>query len=415
LYLACKSHANLQLMASVKIILDKRSKKKDGTNPLKLRIVHNRQTYHLSLGYSVLQKEWDEKGQKVKSSSKTISNTTRFNALINNEKQKTLNLFTKLDAEGQLDRMSFEDIKKQLSQKHSEVTVLSYGEAVIAQLKEAQKYGNARIYDSMLKSIKKFMKGKDINMKQLSYAWLKKYEAWYLSKGHSINGLSVNLRTLRALCNRAIKEKRISKDYYPFADYSIKTEATRKRAISRNDILKIKDFEPRTKRQKRAKDYFFISFYLMGASFVDIAHLKLSNIIDDRIEYKRKKTGRLHSIPISKPLRELLDSFIQGKERDDYILNIIKSNDPEKQVKDVLNELRNYNVSLKEIGKSCKISATLTSYVSRHSYATIAKRKGVPTAVISEALGHTSEEVTQIYLDSFDSDTLDKYHSIIIE
>lgn len=405
----------LRFMISVKIILDKRSKKKDGTHPLKLRIVHNRQTYHISLGYSVKLKEWDGGGQKVKASSKTISNTTHFNALINNEKQKALNIFTKLDGEGQLDRMAFEDIKKQLSKKHSELTILSYGEDTIAQLKEAQKHGNARVYDTMVRSVRNFLKGKDKPMKQLSYSWLKKYEAWYLSKGNSVNGLSVNLRTLRALCNRAIKEKKISKDYYPFDEYSIKTETTRKRAISRNDILKLKDFEPQTERQKRAKNYFFISFYLMGASFADIAYLKLSNILNGRIEYKRRKTGRLHSIPVSKPLKELLDIYSQGKEKGDYILNVIKSDDPERQIRNIRDELRRYNRSLKEIGELCEISAKLTSYVSRHSYATIAKYKGVPTAVISEALGHTSEEVTQIYLDSFDNDVLDKYHSMIIE
>ncbi len=153
----------------------------------------------------------------------------------------------------------------------------------------------------------------------------------------------------------------------------------------------------------------------MGASFADITYLKLSNIANGRIEYKRRKTGRLHSIPISEPLKALLDIYSQGKEKDDFILNIIKSDDPEKQIRNIRDELRCYNRNLKKIGELSEIRATLTSYVSRHSYVTIAKRKGVPIAVISKALDHTSEEVTQIYLDSFDNDTLDKYHSMIIE
>jgi integrase/recombinase XerD len=229
-----------------------------------------------------------------------------------------------------------------------------------------------------------------------------------------VNGLSVNLRTLRALFNRAIKEKRISKEYYPFNDYQIKTQKTRKRAITEEDIQKIKVFEPKTKRHSRAKDYFFISFYMMGASFVDLAHLKPSNIIDDRIEYKRQKTGQLHSIPLSKPLKKLLDIYTPNKKKNDFILDVIKSNDPEKQAINVRDELRRYNRSLKEIGKLCEIEAPMTSYVSRHTYATIAKYKGVPTAVISEALGHKSEEVTKIYLSSFDKEVLDKYHQMVI-
>ena len=103
------------------------------------------------------------------------------------------------------------------------------------------------------------------------------------------------------------------------------------------------------------------------------------------------------------------------KDQEAFILDIIRTTEPEKQIIQVRDELRRYNRSLKEIGLLCGIEAPLTSYVARHSYATIAKHKGVPTAVISEALGHSSEEVTQIYLDSFDTAVIDKYHQIIIE
>jgi integrase/recombinase XerD len=93
---------------------------------------------------------------------------------------------------------------------------LPFGAEIIAELQEAKKFGNARVYDTMLRSVRDFAKGRDFPLKQLTYAWLKKYEAWYLSKGNSANGLSVSLRTLRALYNRAIKQKLISNEYYPF-------------------------------------------------------------------------------------------------------------------------------------------------------------------------------------------------------
>lgn len=197
--------------------------------------------------------------------------------------------------------------------------------------------------------------------------------------------MSANLRTLRALYNRAIKQKLIEKDFYPFNDYSIKYEKTRKRAITGADLERVKAFVPETARQARAKEYFMLSFYLMGASFVDIAFLKVKNIIGGRIEYKRQKTGQLHSIPISAPLQELLDKYLPEKGKDDFIFNVIKSSDQEKQWGNVRHELGRVNKSLKEIGMACGIEAPLTSYVARHSYATIAKYKGVPTAIISES------------------------------
>jgi integrase len=144
-------------------------------------------------------------------------------------------------------------------------------------------------------------------------------------------------------------------------------------------------------------------------------HVKVKNIIGGRIEYKRQKTGRLHSVPVSSPLQVLLDKYLPGKGKEDFILNVVKSSDPQKQGVNVRDELRRVNRSLKAIGIACGIESPLTSYVARHSYATIAKYKGVPTAVISEALGHASEEVTQVYLDSFDKEVMDKYHAMIIE
>ncbi|MEM8528236.1 MAG: site-specific integrase [Bacteroidota bacterium] len=402
-------------MITVKVALDTRSVKADGKSPLKLRLLYNRKSNQISLGYSILPKDWDSKKERIKASCKTVDNLNRINAIILKKKQKAFDILTQLEAEGKLDNLSFKEIKGFLTNKHTDLMVFEFGDEIIAQLREAQKFGNARVYDTMLRSIKEYAKNKDFPIKKVDYKWLKKYEAWYLSRGNTLNGLAVNLRTLRALYNRAIKLKRVSQDSYPFSDYKIKSESTRKRAISREDVQKLKAFEPQTARQTRAKDYFFMSFYLMGASFADLAFLRVKDIIQGRIEYKRRKTGKLHSIPLSPPLQKLLDRYTKGKSKKNFILNVIKSTDPKQQIVNVRDELRRYNKVLKEIARLCEIEANLTSYVARHSYATIAKYKGVPTAIISEALGHSSEEVTQVYLDSFEKEVLDKYHQMIIE
>lgn len=65
------------------------------------------------------------------------------------------------------------------------------------------------------------------------------------------------------------------------------------------------------------------------------------------------------------------------------------------------------NKRLKEIGEDLGLPLTLTTYVARHSQATVLKRAGVSTAVIREIMGHSSERVTQIYLDSFDNEQID--------
>lgn len=295
-------------------------------------MVYNRKPFEIALGYSVPTKDWDEKGQKVKVNSKAVENVTRLNSLMNKEKQKVMDVLVRLQDEGLLDTLTLDDLRNIVNQKSVETMLVAYGQDIIDELRLAKKFGNARVYDTMLRSVKAFLRGKDIPLRQVTYSWLKKYEAWYLSRGNSLNGLSVSLRTFRALFNRAIKEKAVSKDYYPFTDYKIKTDATRKRAITVADLEKIRHFEPRTQRQAWAKDYFMLSFYLMGASFVDIAFLQVKNITGGRIEYKRRKTGRLHSIPLSAPLQTIFDKYLPGKGKEDFILHVIKSKEPAQQI-----------------------------------------------------------------------------------
>ena len=59
-------------------------------------------------------------------------------------------------------------------------------------------------------------------------------------------------------------------------------------------------------------------------------------------------------------------------------------------------------------GEELNIPIKLTTYVARHSYATVLKRAGVATSIICESLGHSSEKVTQIYLDNFENNQIDK-------
>ncbi|HZV71369.1 MAG TPA: site-specific integrase [Saprospiraceae bacterium] len=402
-------------MISVKIVLDERTKKKDGRSPLKLRIVHNRKTYHITLDKNLLACDWDDNNQRVKSNCKDIQNTTRFNAILNGRKQEVYDLLVKLQDEGHLNDMPFSKIRSFLTRSSDELLLLEFGEEIIKEFVQSRRIGNARVYRTLLSSLSTFLKKKDVSILHVNYSFVKKYEAWYLGKGNSLNGLSVHLRTLRAVINRAIKEKRLPQDHNPFSEYRIKNEKTKKRAIKTDALQAIRDFEPLTERQKRAKQFFMFSFLTIGASFVDIVMLRLSDIVDGRIHYKRRKTGRLHNVPVTPALQRIIDEVTINKQTGDYIFNVVKSEDPIRQSIEIRDELRRYNRTLKEIGQVCGIAIPLSSYVSRHSYATIAKNKGVPVEVISEVLGHTNIATTMIYLDEFEQAAKDKFHDLVIE
>ena len=163
-----------------------------------------------------------------------------------------------------------------------------------------------------------------------------------------------------------------------------------------------------------SRNYFLFSFYNMGMNFMDIALLKKSNLIGDRLEYVRAKTGKTYSIKLQGPSLKILKLYIKDQKPDDFIFPIVKRTELADQLKDIQNDRKTNNKYLKLMAEKCEINAKITSYVARHSWATIAKNLDVPISVISEGLGHEDIKTTQIYLESFEVDVLDKANKLII-
>lgn len=397
-----------------KVFLDNRYTKRDGSQAIKIRYTINRKSLEISTGFTVNPRYWNESKMQIKTSCKEIANVSRINNMILKMRIGHEDRITQLQENGELAVLSLKELKGALLGKLDAKGLLEYCSDVVNDLKKSNRIGNARVYKTLYNSLSTYLDSKDQVLKDINHRWLISYETWYLSKGNSLNGLSVHMRTLRALINRAIKNKLLSKENYAFENYTIKSEKTQKRAIANEDLLKIKAYNPTTKQKKRAKDYFLMSFYLMGASFIDLAFLKMENIVNGRVNYRRKKTGQLHSIKISPALQTILDKYIRGKSDDDFVLNVINSDVAAIQHLQARDELKRYNKRLKEIGLECGIKQTLTSYVARHSFATIAKFKDVPIPVISQALGHEDTKTTQIYLAQFGDDMMDKFNEMII-
>ena len=60
-----------------------------------------------------------------------------------------------------------------------------------------------------------------------------------------------------------------------------------------------------------------------------------------------------------------------------------------------------------------KTGKKLTFNVARHSWASLARTRGIPVSIISEGLGHTSEKTTEIYLDELDARELDRANELV--
>ena len=241
------------------------------------------------------------------------------------------------------------------------------------------------------------------------------FETWHLAKGNSINSLGVYMRSLRAIYNKGVKAGVVPKELpYPFAEYKIKTKPTAKRAISYESVKKIMDLELSESHPCfHERNIFVASFLAYGMNYADLAMLKLSHVADGRLTYHRQKTGKIYDIKITPQLDEILSYYMKGKTTDDFIFPIVKRDSSELQYRDVMWARRRYNVKLKEIGKLAGLDTPLTSYVARHTFASLANHQGIPVSAISHMLGHSDLKTTQVYLESLSSKALDEYNLVI--
>ncbi len=161
-----------------------------------------------------------------------------------------------------------------------------------------------------------------------------------------------------------------------------------------------------------ARDLFLLSFYLRGMSFIDMAFLRKSDLHGNNLSYRRHKTGKLLSVKWTKEMQSIVNRYSKG--RSEYLLPILQT-DPDNSRIAYKNISYNINRKLKIIARMAKIDIPLTFYCARHTWASIAHSEGIPITIISEGMGHRSENTTRIYLASLDSSTIDKANRSIIK
>ena len=289
----------------------------------------------------------------------------------------------------------------------------NFMESVIAQLRLLNRERTSETYSAALSSFMHFRQNKDVQLDDMDADMMMEYEAWLKMKGVSLNTQSFYMRILRAAYNRAV-EKGLTVQKHPFKHVYTGMDKTQKRAILLKDIRCIKELDLSGKPHwELARDMFLFSFYTRGMSFIDMAYLKKYDLKNGILSYRRHKTGQQLHIKWENCMEAIVTKYAAGCS-DDYLLPILRlpSNNLRSQYKSTMFRINKY---LKEIARLCGITTPLTMYVSRHSWASIAKSKNIPISVISEGMGHDSEETTRIYLASLDGSVIDKANSIILK
>lgn len=296
--------------------------------------------------------------------------------------------------------------------RKSEVRFFEFMHQVILQLKEENRLRTAEAYESAFASFRKFLKWNDIFLDEVTDELIKNYEIFLYHRGVSKNSSSFYMRILRAVINRAI-DRDLMEVRNPFRHVYTGVDKTVKRALNLAAIKRIKHVNlSHNQACDFARDMFLFSFYMRGMSFIDMAHLKHTNLSRGYITYRRRKTGQELCIKWESCMQEIVDKH-KDKCVGDYMLPLFKRNPQNRnQYKYSLVKL---NKHLRDVAVYARIYGTqLTLYVARHSWASIAKSKRIPLSVISECMGHDSEKTTRIYLASLDKSVIDRANRQIL-
>ena len=388
---------------TVKAVCYKSKTLSNGEHPLMIRICKDGKKKYQSLGLSIKAEQWDFKTNQPKAK---CPNRDRIILLINEK----INEIQKIALDKRIAGKDFTatTLIESTTNSTANKTLGEYYLTYIQNLKAEKRIRYAGMFEVSYSSFIKFNKHLDIPFSDIDVAWLKRYELWMKEQNLSTSTISTRIRHLRAVFNFAIAEHSIKNDCYPFHTYKVAklNKQTAKRAINKADILKIMNYKGSSPMECLAIDIFIFSYLNAGINFIDIAKLKHSNIIENQLIYNREKTKKLISIPLQ---AETMDIIAKYKDNESpYIFPILSPfHQTEIQIANRLHKvLAKVNKYLKEIGEKLELPIPLTTYVARHSYATVLKRAGVSTSIISESLGHSSERVTQIYLDSFDNEQI---------
>ena len=152
-----------------------------------------------------------------------------------------------------------------------------------------------------------------------------------------------------------------------------------------------------------------------------MARLKFKNMDDTKFWFVRAKTGRTKQITkpvivmLTEPVQKIMTRWSNPKADENYVFLILDgSKSPERERVVIQSFTKQLNKYMKIIGKKLDIETTITSYVARHSFATVLKRSGASMEFISESLGHNDLKTTENYLADFEDATKKRFAEMLI-
>ncbi|MDR1847794.1 MAG: site-specific integrase [Bacteroidales bacterium] len=373
-----------------------------------LQLIHSRKIKLLRTRFKIYPGEWDGKKNEIIAD---CADTERQNYL--------QSLKTRLDAEikqiSELIRLleqrgdyTVKELADLYSNNYFNGYLFPFLDYVVKQRKDDHRNKSATILQTARRSFERFRCGQDILLDIINSDLMQQYETYLKSTGMMKNTTSCYIRALRSAYNQAVK-RGLTAQKNPFDNVYTGIDKTVKRAVNEDVIINLKNLDLSAHRElELARDLFMFSFYVRGISFVDMANLRKSNVRNGYIIYSRNKTHRMLTVRLEPCMQEIISKY-EAQTVEDYLLPVYTIEN-----QDHVSQLRNHNRRLKRISAMLGQEIHISSYASRHTWATLALRRGIPVEVISESMGHESETTTRIYLASIGQSVVDEANTKII-
>ena len=376
------------------------------------QVIHGRVARQINTSCKLFPAEWSKRHSRIVIASSDEDRRQYLLLLdkkIAEDTDRLENVIIALERKG--GTFTADDVTSAFYDGHCGLSFSVFMREVTNGLKRLGKIRTSETYTSTLNSFMRFMEGRDIPPCDMDSDLMIAYEAWLKSGGVSMNTISFYMRNLRAVYNRAV-EKELVIQRFPFRHVYTGVERTTKRAVPLRAIKQLMTLDLSLHPAKRfARDMLLLSFYTRGMSMIDMVFLKKKDLNNGILSYRRKKTGQQLFVKWEPCMQEIVDRYnIPGSP---YLLPIIARPGMDER-KQYINASHRINRYLKAIGKELGLSVPLTHYVARHSWASAARSKNIPISVISEGMGHDSENTTRIYLTTLDTATIDKANRLIL-
>lgn len=381
---------------------------------LYFQVTHKRKVKWLSTGLYVFPHEWDANTATV-----LVPAAGKRNAvltLLQSKVELALRQWKIVLNSMELNHNDFtvEELCDAFNRNPLPKTVFMFLQEQVVNKELMMRHGTARTYSNAYRRFKAFRNDVDLTFDQLTPGMIEHFEAWFIHRRLKQNSIRCYLRTLNTMFSKALEEG-LLRNRNLFSRVHLSYVPTAKRAIGEKEMRMIAKLQLREgSTLALARDIFVFSYYMRGMSFVDIAYLRKTDLRNGMWTYSRMKTNQSLTVEWEEAQQRIIDRYTSKTKDSRYLFPVIKQEDGTEYEQCQRMQL-NINRALKKIGERIGLKIPLTTYVARHTWASVARNVNVPVSVISVGMGHRSIKTTEVYLDSVDISRVNEANRMLIK